>query len=267
MLKYLSTFIFLLFTAQLLPVQARQAVHSAQATGVAQIARKNQAVPVKKIQTAPAKVKLLRSDSSKIQLRSFDTQKLKSYSQQTAFKYDQIAPVDDSLWNQFWAWFWRRLSGLTRINYSGNFFRYLIISAFIVLLVFAVMKFTGVDFKLLMGKSKPVVVPYAESTDNIHEIDFSTEIDQAIRSANYRLAVRLMYLLSLKKLNSSNLINWQPEKTNQTYIREITDPQQREQFSLLTTQFEYIWYGEFFIDQENFNQVKNSYDQFNTRLR
>lgn len=248
MLKYLATLLFLILTVQFAPVQAKQAV----------LTKMGQAVP--------AKVKLLRSDSSKIKLRSFDAQKLKAYSQQSGFNYDQVAPIDDSLWNQFWAWFWRQLTGITRISYSANFFRYIVISVFIALVVFVVFKLTGVDFKLFMGKSKAIAIPYTESSDNIHEIDFSTEIDQAIQSANYRLAVRLMYLLSLKKLNSKDLINWQPEKTNQTYIREIADPQKREQFSLLTTQFEYIWYGEFFIDQENFNQVKNSYDQFNTGM-
>ncbi|RAJ20681.1 DUF4129 domain-containing protein [Pedobacter cryoconitis] len=245
MLKYLVTLLFLILTVQFAPVQAKQAVRA---------------------QSVRVKEKLLRIDSSNVKLRSFDAQKLKAYSQQTDFNYDQIAPVDDSLWNQFWAWFWRQLTGITRVNYSANFFRYVVISAFIALVVFVVFKLTGVDFKLFMGKSKSIVIPYAESSDNIHEIDFSTEIDQAIQSANYRLAVRLMYLLSLKKLNSKDLINWQPEKTNQTYIREIADPQKREQFSLLTTQFEYIWYGEFFIDQENFKQVKNSYDQFNTGM-
>ena len=254
MLKYLSAFLFV-FTAQFFPVQAKQSV------------RTKLTVQAKTTQNVPSKVKLLRSDSSKIQLRNFDAQKLKTYSQQTDFKYDQPAPVDSGLWDRFWAWFWRKLSGVARINYSVNFFRYIIISAFIALIVFIVIKFTGVDFKLFMGKSKAIAIPYAESADNIHEIDFNTEIDQAIQNANYRLAVRLMYLLSLKKLNSRNLINWQPEKTNQTYIREITDPQQRAQFSLLTTQFEYIWYGDFFIDQENFKQVRNSYDQFNTALR
>jgi len=265
--KYLVSFLLLLFTVQCFSVQAVRPVRSPKATGAAQLVRRDQVVQGKISQTVPAKVKLLRSDSSQLHLRNFDAQKLRSYSQQTDFKYDQAAPVDDSLWNQFWAWFWRKLTGIARINYSGNFFRYLIISVFIVFIVFVVIKFTGVDFKLFMGKSKAVVIPYAESTDNIHDIDFNTEIDQAIQSANYRLAVRLMYLLSLKKLNSRNLINWQPEKTNQTYIREIADPQQREQFSSLTTQFEYIWYGEFFIDQENFKQLRNSYDQFNTALR
>ncbi|MGY0040075.1 DUF4129 domain-containing protein [Pedobacter sp. NJ-S-72] len=243
MFKYLFTFLFLFLTVQSFPVLA------------------DQAVPIK------VKAKQLKSDSSKLQLRHFDTQKINIYKQQPEFRYNQTLPIDSSLWDKFWAWFWRQFRGIATANYSASMFRYIIIAAFIALIVFIVIKFTGVDFKLFSGKSKTITVPYAESSDNIHEIDFKTEIDKAIMSANYRLAVRLMYLRSLKTLNNNNLINWQPEKTNQTYIKEIADPHKREQFSQLTTQFEYIWYGEFFIDKENFKQVKNNYDQFNTETR
>jgi hypothetical protein len=242
MFKFLITSLFLFLAVQSFSVHA------------------DQLVPVKKIRQ-------LKSDSSKLQLRHFDAQKIKAYQQQPDFKYDQTVSIDDSLWNKFWAWFWRQFRGIATANYSASLFRYIIIAAFIALIVFVVIKFTGVDFKLFTGKSKAIIIPYTESSDNIHEIDFRTEIDKAIMSANYRMAVRLMYLLSLKKLNSQNLIDWQPEKTNQTYIKEIIDPHKREQFSLLTTQFEYIWYGEFFIDKENFNLLKNSYDQFNTEAR
>ncbi|WP_052496249.1 DUF4129 domain-containing protein [Pedobacter lusitanus] len=241
MLKYLIALLFLFFNLQSSPVHA------------------NQAVAVKVLQ--------LKSDSSKLQLSSFDLKKIDTYKQQSDFKYDQLVTLDSTLWDRFWTWFWKQFSGVTFSGHSTSFLRYLIIAAFVALIVFIIIKFTGVDFRLFSGKSKAITIPYTESADNIHEIDFKTEIDKAIMSANYRMAVRLMYLRSLKKLSNSNLINWQPEKTNQTYISEISDPHQRAQFSQLTTQFEYIWYGEFFIDKENFNQVKNSYDQFNTEMR
>ncbi|QNK62422.1 hypothetical protein H7F33_18065 [Pedobacter sp. PAMC26386] len=249
MFKYLITLLCLFLTVQSFPVHAQQSF------------------PVHTQKSVPVKVRPLKSDSSNLQLRNFDAQQIKRYKEQREFKYKETAAIDYSLWERFWAWFWSLFQSMTNTSYSIGFFRYVIIGAFIGLIVFVIIKFTGVDFRIFTGKSKVIAVPYAESVDNIHEIDFRVEIDKAIGSANYRLAVRLMYLRSLKKLNTLNLINWQPEKTNQTYIKEITDPHKREQFSLLTTQFEYIWYGEFFIDQENFNQVKSSYDQFNSETR
>ncbi|PIH00011.1 hypothetical protein CS542_04750 [Pedobacter sp. IW39] len=63
--------------------------------------------------------------------------------------------------------------------------------------------------------------------------------------------MRKIDVFTFLKLNE-NLINWQPEKTIKTYIRKL---HQSKQAQFLHPQFEYIWYGEFF-SQENFKQAK-----------
>jgi hypothetical protein len=211
----------------------------------------------------PVKVLQLKNDSAKVAVRNFDLQKINAYRAQREFIYDHVAPANESLWDRFWKWFWSLIDNVLSNKYSGGVIKYVVIAVFVALLVFAVVKLTGADLKIFAGKSKAVEIPYSESLDNIHEINFSEEIDKAIAGSNYRLAVRLFYLYSLKLLNEQALINWQPEKTNQTYVREIADPGKKQQFSLLTMQFEYIWYGEFFIDKESFGLVKERFDNFN----
>jgi len=208
-------------------------------------------------------------DSSKLNIRKFDGKKIDTYRKQAAFDYDKPA-AGQNLWSRFWAWIWNLINSLFKGSNVGSFPKYLFIflkylatAIAVGLVVFIVLKFIGIDMKVFSRKSKSVPVPYHESADNIHEIDFSTAIEDAIAAGNYRLAVRLLYLQVLKRLNDQNLISWQPEKTNHTYISEIADPDKRKQFALLTRQFEYIWYGEFFIDKENFRQVKDTYDTFN----
>ena len=214
-------------------------------------------------ETVPVKVVQLKNDSTKVAVRNFDLQKIKAYSAQREFIYDNVAPLNESLWDRFWRWFWSLMDNVLSNKYSGGIIKYAVIAVVVALIVFAVVKLSGADLKIFTGKSKAVEIPYSESLDNIHEINFSEEIDRAIADGNYRLAVRLFYLYSLKLLNEQGLINWQPEKTNQTYIREIADPDKKQQFSLLTMQFEYIWYGEFFIDKESFSRVKERFDNFN----
>ena len=208
----------------------------------------------------------LKTDSVKITPRSFDLQQIKEYKARKDFIYDDTAPAE-SLWDRFWRWFWSWIGRFLNNGYTGGWMRYLVIAAAVALLIFVAIKLSGIDLKIFTRKSKAVDVPYTESLDNIHEIDFEQEIDKAIAAGNYRFAVRLFYLYSLKLLNDGALINWQPEKTNQTYVAELADQDRKRQFGQLTIQFEYIWYGEFFIDKENFNQVKISFDQFNQQLR
>lgn len=215
---------------------------------------------------AQQKIHLIKNDSSKVSIRNFDQQKIKNYHGQEAFKYNDDAPAEN-LWDKFWKWFWNLIASLLKNGTTGSFIKYAVIIIVAALVIFAVIKTAGLDLRILLGRPRPTQIPFSESQDNIHEIDFNEQIQQAINNGNYRLAVRLCYLSSLKKLSDQSLISWQPEKTNQTYIREIEDASIKNQFSTLTRQFEYIWYGEFFIDKDSFVGIKSNFDQFNPEKR
>jgi len=211
--------------------------------------------------------KVLEYDSGKVSVRKFNAAQLKNYSKERAFIYQDNLPENESwwsrLWSRFWRWFWEGLQSAFKQKYSGTILQYIVIGLFVGVVIFAIFKIIGLDFKLFSGKSAPVAVPYSESAENIHEINFNDELSKAILAGNYRLAVRLCYLSTLKSLSDKNIISWQPEKTNQAYLMEITDVEKRKSFHTLTQQFEYIWYGEFNIDQEGFNLVKKNFDVFN----
>ncbi len=209
---------------------------------------------------------VVRLDSTKLTLRSFDAARLKTYKSQKDFIYDDAAPEGESLWDRFWKWFWRLVNRIFADEVSGKLIKYLVIGAFVVLVAFIVTKLSGLNLMMFSKRSKPVTVPYYETEDNIHELNFAEEIDKATSVANYRLAIRLFYLLSLKKLSDRHLIHWLPEKTNQHYLEELKDEQKRAQFATITRQFEYVWYGEFMINKEVFNQFKTSFEQFNADL-
>lgn len=204
-------------------------------------------------------------DSSRVVLRHFDVQKLKEYSKQREFVYEAEKQLDLSIWTRFWHWFWRLFDGLIPDGGTGNVIKYLVIAALVGLLVFIVLKFKGISLMIFAKKSKEIDVPYHETDDNIHEINFENEIEQAVSQTNYRLAVRLLYLRSLKKLSDQELIDWQPGKTNQTYVNELTDQDKKTRFGKLTRLFEYVWYGEFFVDKAIFNQVRDTFEQFNVQ--
>jgi len=205
---------------------------------------------------------VLKIDSSKVELRKFDEQALKKYSRQPEFVYDDV-PKTLSLWDRFWRWFWRWVNEFFSGKATGNIIQYVLIGLVVALIVFIVVKIIRLDLKLLSGKSKKVEIPFAETLENIHEIDFNEELEKAMQSGNYRLVVRLLYLKTLKQLTDQSLIDWQPEKTNQVYVSELVNKDHQLAFSKLTQQFEYIWYGEFFIDKNSFEPIQQSFQQFN----
>jgi Domain of unknown function (DUF4129) len=85
----------------------------------------------------------------------------------------------------------------------------------------------------------------------------------AIRSGNYRLAVRYLYLESLKRLSEKKFIEINTNKTNYEYVTEIRKHKFANEFASLTLQYEYVWYGEYPVDERLFEQIQNGFTQFN----
>jgi hypothetical protein len=234
-------------------------------------------VAAKRVTVKPAaKPAVLKADSSAIRVRALSKADLKWYSKQAAFNYDEHTDPP-SLWERFWRWFWHWFWGLFHVpkfTKAMGFWviafvvlKYLLILIGIVALVFLILKIMGIDlFFVFRRKSQVAGLAYTEQVENIHEINFDAEIEKAIASHNYRLAVRLLYLKSLKQLSDASLIAWQPEKTNTAYINELTDVRQRSTFKQLTHQFEYVWYGGFLIDADVFGRINLMFQDFKTAI-
>jgi hypothetical protein len=211
----------------------------------------------------------LRLDTSKIQVKSFDKQAIEKYKADKEFNYNgEGVGVRESLWARFWSWVWDKITkGFAKVPYSGYFIQYTLLAVAIGFLIYFILKSVGIDAgRLLRGESQKVSLPYTESLENIHEIDFDTEIEKAISQHNYRLAVRLLYLKCLKQLSDSKLIEWQIDKTNSAYLFELTNPSQKQTFGMLTRQFEYVWYGNFSIDKQAFGNINTLFQDFKNQM-
>ena len=109
-------------------------------------------------------------------------------------------------------------------------------------------------------------MPYEVLNENIHEIDYQKELARLVADGKYRLAVRLLYLQTLKKLSDKDIIDWKLEKTNYNYLMEINEPTIKAEFGQLTHQFDYIWYGDFPVDKLQFEPINQSFSHFNAEL-
>ncbi len=211
---------------------------------------------------------ILHKDSSKIKLRQFNPASINEYRQQRDFKYDTTPGEELSLWDRLLNWFWNYIDNLMAGRVTGRLINLLFIILGAGALVFMILKLTGMDMmQIFTGKTSTAEIPYSESLENIHEISFDDEIEKAIANRNFRLAVRLLYLNCLKKLSDAGAIQWKTDKTNLAYLQEIQNPEQQQKFGLLTRQFEYVWYGDFKVDQTDFQQISNSFQQFNPKLK
>lgn len=131
------------------------------------------------------------------------------------------------------------------------------------LLYFIVRYLISKDGNFFFGKkNKKVNINEEELHENIHEINFPESIAKFEVTGDYRSAIRYQFLFVLKKLSDRKLIVWNPEKTNKDYAIELKAEHVKKDFSNLSYIFDYVWYGEFSINEQDYLKFKNQYQTF-----
>ena len=91
--------------------------------------------------------------------------------------------------------------------------------------------------------------------DTIYGVDFDAEIRRAIDRKDYREAIRLLYLQTLKLLSDDGRIDWQLYKTPTEYIYEVKQEMLRTPFRNLTHGFLRVRYGNFPASESLFEEL------------
>jgi hypothetical protein len=104
-------------------------------------------------------------------------------------------------------------------------------------------------------------------SENIFEINYQKEIDKAAAQGNYRLAIRLMFLRTLKEMSEKNIIQYKQDRTNFDYLLQLQPTGYYNNFFRITRDYEYSWYGQFGVNEEAYNIIRNDFDQFDRQLK
>lgn len=102
---------------------------------------------------------------------------------------------------------------------------------------------------------------YDVQEDTIYGVDFEAGIREALSRQDYRQAVRLLYLQTLKQLSDAGHIDWQPSKTPSQYVREYG----HKAFAELSNHFVRVRYGNFEATEELFQVMKELQQTLNSQ--
>lgn len=177
---------------------------------------------------------------------------------------------NSGLWSRFKQWLSDFFKNLFDINSDARasditdiLLKIFYVVIFILVVFFIVKAIINKEGKWVFGKSSDKsIIPVTDIENNIYEADFKSLITSAENSNNYRLAVRYYYLWLLRSLSQAEIIEYDVEKTNSDYHYEITSDDLKKEFSYTSYLYNYIWYGEFDIDQSQFNKAKTAFTQF-----
>ncbi len=204
------------------------------------------------------------ADTSKVIWRKFDETKIERFRNNKAFDYRDKEPTKAK---ETLSWFKKWLNDFFDLNLDGEIndviFDIITIVLIIGTLAAIIWGLTGNKFRwLFTGKGIKTSPAFTVEEENIHEISFADEITSAEASGNFRKAVRLHYLQILKTLADHSLIAWEAQKTNHEYARELRNTAYADDFSKLTYWFDYIWYGEFPINKELYDEIREKFERF-----
>lgn len=207
----------------------------------------------------------IKIDSSSVESKSFSKNYKKKY-KGSDFIYEYKAP-EKSLWDRFKDWIasvLRNLFSFTDAKTSLSFASFIlktIAVLVIVLVIYLIVKaIVNKEGQWIFGKnSQKRTVHYSDIEKNIHLLDFEKLIKESLESGEKRAAVRYYYLWLLKIMAQNNYIEWDIEKTNSDYLYELQKPAHKEEFTYLSYLYNYIWYGEFEIDEITFKKAENRF--------
>ena len=207
--------------------------------------------------------KILPADEKEfiIDLRMLSDDILEKYKNDPEFDYDG-GPKEAEDWiSKIKNWINQQLAILRSSKAYSTLLDYLYYGLMIAALILIVRGLIKADRRgLLFGKINSNEIKIIESEEDISQINFDELISIAIESKQYKLAVRYLFLNSLKLLSEKGLIELKNNKTNYQYLSEIKNNQIADVFRNTTSSFEWIWYGDFPVDE---NIMKSSQNDFN----
>jgi len=156
-------------------------------------------------------------------------------------------------------WLDRMMSALSR-SVALKFLLYALLTAAIIFGLYQVMV---VNNFFILSRAKKTRNAKGETVEVSVNENLDQKINEAINSKSYRLAIRYMYLKTLKVLSDNNLITLHAKSTNQDYVRQLYNYDNLGQFRQLTRIYEYVWYGEFDPTEIQFDIIKTNFNRFN----
>lgn len=190
-----------------------------------------------------------------------DSTRLASWQNNPDFDYNrELVMPEVSLMDWISSWFERMMRVIFGNEFAEEYSNIIFIAIFIIAILLILWFLYKKRPELFMRSKKKLALPYTVHEDDIHGVDFDSEIAHALSRNDYKSAIRFLYLQTLKYLSDHNLIDWQLYKTPTEYIYEIKSDSKRLPLRELTNRFLRVRYGNFEANKLLFDEVL-SYQQ------
>ncbi|SEM02762.1 protein of unknown function [Maribacter orientalis] len=207
-------------------------------------------------------------DTLELVQKKIDQSELDVFRDNPDFNYEIVKSTAPDWWVSFKNWlsnlilqFFEWIFGVEKASGIFNVLLRILPYLLLAILVFILIKFfINVNARALIYNQKAEsLVTLSEEEHIIKNEDIQMLIQEALEHKNYRLAIRYYYLLTLRLMNQKEIIVWELQKTNADYYREIEKIDLKKPFANITRLYEYIWYGDFPIDENKYLKAEANF--------
>lgn len=210
----------------------------------------------------------IKIDSSLLDQRSFVQEDLDDYKKDQIFNYEQDPKYENNVFRQlrwkFNEWL-RKTFGNEGTKALGDVIYYLILIGGIGALLYHFIKGNKNTFFLRTATKQRLKLEEIDESVNLETLD--DLLQAALKNKAYRPAIRLYYLKSLRLLDNHKMIKWQNFKTNYAYFKEIKQDAIKKSFDDMTRIYEFVWYGEFELTEDEFDEAKKDFENLFSKVR
>ncbi len=224
---------------------------------------------------AQEKNEAVQYDEATIIEKQISKEDLDSYREDPDYNYEVIKS-ERTFWDDFKDWinnlllrFFEWLFGGDKaVGYLAIFLRvipYILLGILVFILIKFFLRLNANT--LIQAKKDKAIVALSEEEHIIKNEDIQALIRKALEGKNYRLAVRYYYLLMLQLMKDKELIEWQLQKTNEDYLKELGSTPFQGSFRKITRLYDYIWYGNFELDEVKYIKAEHAFEQLQKNLK
>lgn len=194
-----------------------------------------------------------------------DSVTLYQFKKDLFYDYNATPSTEDSLWNMLLERIARFLSEQFSMEWTAGQLKTILWIVFAVVLL-ALMALIFIYKPSLFFRNKKQQLSFAVEDEDIHELDFTSLIQNALQKEQFADAIRWEYLRLLKVLDGKEWISWNHHKTVNDYVNEMKESVVKTDFKEVSRQFLYYRYGNFDAFSEDWDAFSALTDQITKRI-
>jgi hypothetical protein len=186
----------------------------------------------------------------------YDSAKIAEYQSDSRFDYNsRLGITEFDPFGAFFDWLSEHLGRIMHTEQGDTIARWFLIVFFIIVVLGIAYFIYRTRPELFVREKKRETLAYSVEEENIYDIDFEKELKAALANGDFRTAIRLLYLQTLRFVADRQWIDWQIYKTPTEYTYELKPAGMKPTFRLLTNHFLQVRYGNFKATREVYDAM------------